>query len=59
MEQNQHEVEVGPGDYVVWDAELPHDVELLGDVPGSLLIVSVHPTAWDPATVREANQPTP
>ena len=58
MEQNEHEVEVGPGDYVVWDAELPHDVELLGDEPGSLLIVSVHPTAWDPTTVHEANPPT-
>jgi mannose-6-phosphate isomerase-like protein (cupin superfamily) len=49
MEQNDHEVEVGPGDYIVWDAELPHDVELLGDEPGSMLIVSVHPTAWEPA----------
>jgi len=38
MEQNDHEVEVGPGDYVVWDAELPHDVELLGEEPGSMII---------------------
>ena len=57
MEQNGHEVEAGPGDYVVWDAELPHDVELLGDEPGSLLIVSVHPTAWDPAALPEADPP--
>lgn len=49
MEQNGHDVEVGPGDYVVWDAALPHDVELLGDEPGSMLIVSVHTTAWDPS----------
>lgn len=57
MEQNGHEVEAGPGDYVVWDAELPHDVELLGDEPGSLLIVSVHPTVWEPAAVPEADPP--
>jgi transcriptional regulator with XRE-family HTH domain len=54
MEQNGQEVEVGPGDYVVWDAELPHDVEVLGDGPGSMIIVSVHTTAWDPAAHPEA-----
>jgi transcriptional regulator with XRE-family HTH domain len=53
MEQNDHEVEVGPGDYLAWDAQLPHDVELLGDEPGSMLIVSVHATTWDPTAGRE------
>ncbi|HEX7473523.1 MAG TPA: helix-turn-helix domain-containing protein [Candidatus Limnocylindrales bacterium] len=56
MEQNDHAVEVGAGDYVVWDAELPHDVELLGAEPGSMLIVSVHPTAWDPSVRRESER---
>lgn len=55
MEQNEHEVEVGPGDYVVWEAEQPHDVELLGTEAGSMLIVSVHTTAWDPAVRREVD----
>lgn len=57
MQQNDHEVEVGPGDYLVWDAELPHDVRLLGDEPGSMLIVSVHATAWDPTT-HAGTEPT-
>jgi mannose-6-phosphate isomerase-like protein (cupin superfamily) len=57
MEQNDHQVEVGPGDYVVWDAERPHDVELLGDEPGSMIIVSVHSTAWDPAGGQESEAP--
>jgi transcriptional regulator with XRE-family HTH domain len=41
MQQDDHELEVGPGDYVAWDATLPHDVELLGDEPGSMLVISL------------------
>jgi transcriptional regulator with XRE-family HTH domain len=32
--------ELGPGDYLLWDATVPHDVEQVGDEPATLLIVS-------------------
>jgi transcriptional regulator with XRE-family HTH domain len=57
MEQNGHEVVAGPGDYVVWDAEQPHDVGLLGDEPGSMLIISVDRTSWDPPEAPVAAGP--
>ena len=37
--QGEHVVEVGPGDYVLLDGTVPHDVELLGEEPGEILIV--------------------
>ncbi len=40
MQQGDHEIEVGPGDYVVWDGMVPHDAEVIGDESGELLIVS-------------------
>jgi len=39
MTQGEHVVELGPGDYLRWDGLTPHDVETIGDEPGSLLIV--------------------
>jgi mannose-6-phosphate isomerase-like protein (cupin superfamily) len=39
MTQGDHVVEAGPGDYVMWDAGVPHDVENIGDGPGRMLIV--------------------
>jgi transcriptional regulator with XRE-family HTH domain len=41
MTQGDHVVEAGPGDYVRWDGTIPHDAEVLGDEPGSMLIVGV------------------
>jgi transcriptional regulator with XRE-family HTH domain len=41
MTQGDHVVEVGPGDYVRWDGTIPHDAEVLGDEPGSMLIVGI------------------
>ena len=38
--QGAHTVELGPGDYLLWDATIPHDVEALGDEPAVLLLVS-------------------
>jgi transcriptional regulator with XRE-family HTH domain len=38
--QGDHVVEVGPGDYVVWDASIPHDAEIVGDAPGSAILIS-------------------
>ena len=40
MRQGEHEVELGPGDYVAWDGTIPHDAEVIGDEPGEMLIVS-------------------
>lgn len=39
MTQGEHTVELGPGDYLAWDPSIPHDVENIGDAPGSLLII--------------------
>ncbi len=41
MVQGDHVVEVGPGDYVRWDATVPHDAEVIGDEEGRLLIVTL------------------
>jgi transcriptional regulator with XRE-family HTH domain len=40
LTQGEHSVELGPGDYLVWDATIPHDAEAIGDEPPVLLIVS-------------------
>jgi mannose-6-phosphate isomerase-like protein (cupin superfamily) len=37
--QGEHVAELGPGDYIVWDATIPHDVENIGDEPGRILMV--------------------
>jgi transcriptional regulator with XRE-family HTH domain len=37
--QGEHVVEAGPGDYVLLDGTVPHDVEVLGDEDGEILIV--------------------
>ena len=39
MTQGEHVVELGPGDYLVWDAGVPHDAENVGDEPARILIV--------------------
>jgi transcriptional regulator with XRE-family HTH domain len=39
MTQGAHVVELGPGDYLVWDATVPHDAACLGDEPARMLIV--------------------
>jgi mannose-6-phosphate isomerase-like protein (cupin superfamily) len=38
--QGETTVELEPGDYLLWDATVPHDVEQLGDEPATLLIIS-------------------
>lgn len=38
--QGDHVVELGPGDYLLWDATIPHDVEVIGDEPARLILVS-------------------
>lgn len=39
MTQGDHDVELGPGDYLAWDPAVPHDVQCVGDEPGRILIV--------------------
>jgi transcriptional regulator with XRE-family HTH domain len=39
MMQGEHDIQLGPGDYLVWDATIPHDVSTLGDEPVQLLII--------------------
>jgi transcriptional regulator with XRE-family HTH domain len=38
--QGEHSVELGPGDYLLWDATIPHDSVALGDEPAKILIIS-------------------
>jgi transcriptional regulator with XRE-family HTH domain len=39
MTQGSHVEELGPGDYLAWDPTIPHDVEVVGDVPGRILVI--------------------
>jgi mannose-6-phosphate isomerase-like protein (cupin superfamily) len=39
MTQGEHTIELGPGDYLAWDPAVPHDVEVVGDEPGRVLII--------------------
>jgi transcriptional regulator with XRE-family HTH domain len=39
MSQGDHVVVLGPGDYLAWDPTVPHDVEVIGDKPGRMLII--------------------
>lgn len=37
--QGEHVVEAGPGDYVAWDASIPHDAECIEGDPGRILLI--------------------
>lgn len=39
MTQAEHVVELGPGDFLVWDASIPHDVEVVGPETGRMLVI--------------------
>jgi transcriptional regulator with XRE-family HTH domain len=39
MTQGDHEVLLGPGDYLAWDPTVPHDVENVGEDEGRILII--------------------
>jgi mannose-6-phosphate isomerase-like protein (cupin superfamily) len=41
MTQGDQTYELGPGDYLAWDASVPHDVETIGNEPGRLLLIYV------------------
>jgi transcriptional regulator with XRE-family HTH domain len=44
--QGSHTTELGPGDYLLWDATIPHEVETLGEEPAVVILVS-HSTHSD------------
>jgi mannose-6-phosphate isomerase-like protein (cupin superfamily) len=48
--QGEQVVEVGPGDYLLLDGTVPHDVEVLGEESGEVLIIGARQTSWAPDT---------
>lgn len=40
LTQGNYSVELDTGDYLAWDATIPHDSECIGDEPADVLIVS-------------------
>ncbi len=40
LTQGSYSEELGPGDYLLWDATIPHDAEPIGAEPVELLIIS-------------------
>ena len=45
--QGEHEVELGPGDYLLWDATIPHDSECIGPEPAEVLIITPRTTGTE------------
>ena len=45
LTQGDHEIEVGPGDYVRWDGSIPHDGGVIGPEEAAMLIVRIRPPA--------------
>jgi len=39
LSQGEHVVEMDPGDFLVWDASIPHDVEVIGTDVGRMLVI--------------------
>ncbi|HEX2241469.1 MAG TPA: XRE family transcriptional regulator [Actinomycetota bacterium] len=51
LSQGDHSVELGPGDYLVWDATLPHTAEQIGEEPARVLIITPGPQhSWTPSS---------
>ena len=40
VRQADFETELGPGDYLLWDATVPHTAETVGDEPAALLLIT-------------------
>jgi transcriptional regulator with XRE-family HTH domain len=57
MTQGDHVVELGPGDYLVWDASIPHDAEVVSKEPGRILMV--YPRRGGRAHAEPPNRATP
>ena len=50
LSQADFEAELGPGDYLLWDATVPHTAETIGDEPAVVLLISHR--AHGPESVR-------
>ena len=50
LRQADFEAELGPGDYLLWDATVPHTAETIGDEPAIVLLISHR--AHGPESVR-------
>ena len=50
LTQADFEAELGPGDYLLWDATVPHTAETVGDEPAVVLLISHR--AHGPESVR-------
>lgn len=57
MIQGKHELELGPGDYLVWDATIPHDAITISDEAAQILIIGHR--AHGSETSRPDAQPAP
>ncbi len=44
--QGEHVIDVGPGDYLVWDATVPHEAVCVGDEPCTGFIITHRPHGW-------------
>lgn len=40
LSQGEHGIDLGPGDYLAWDATIPHDAATIGEEPAVILILS-------------------
>jgi transcriptional regulator with XRE-family HTH domain len=43
LRQGAFETVLGPGDYLVWDGCFPHEVEIVGETPARILIITPGP----------------
>jgi transcriptional regulator with XRE-family HTH domain len=43
MQQGEHDIELGPGDYLRWDGAIPHDAEAIGEDESAMIIVRILP----------------
>ena len=43
LRQGDHEIDLGPGDYLQWDGAIPHEGEAIGDEESAMLIIRIRP----------------
>jgi transcriptional regulator with XRE-family HTH domain len=54
LRQGEHAVDLEPGDYLLWDGSVPHEVENIGDGPARTLIITTGPAGLTIAGDGEA-----
>ena len=55
--QGEHVFELGPGDFMAWDPTVPHDVEVIGEEPGRILIIYPRHARRGSGTADETARP--